>query len=82
MSGLMSREQVAETVKEGGRWTDLKLSKKGVLHLGDDVVLMTYEASATSPNGEPYKAVVTSGYVNRGGAWKMAFHQQTPLTKS
>jgi hypothetical protein len=81
MSGVMSREQVAETVKGGRRWADLKMSKKGVLRLGDDVVLMAYEASATSPDGEPYKALVTSGYINREGAWKMAFHQQTPLTK-
>jgi hypothetical protein len=69
-------------VKEGGqKWRDVKIVKKGFLPLGGDAVMLTYEASAKRANGEPYKAVVSSGYVNRGGAWKMAFHQQTPQSE-
>jgi hypothetical protein len=82
MSGLMSREQVAETVKEGGRWQDLKITKKGLLPLGEDAAILTYEASAKRPDGETYRAIVSSGYVKHGGRWKMAFHQQTPLTEA
>lgn len=29
---------------------------------------------------ERYHARVSSGYVDRDGQWKMAFHQQTPLS--
>jgi hypothetical protein len=31
------------------------------------------------PEGERYRALVSSGYVKRNGSWKMMFHQQTPL---
>lgn len=79
MSGLMNKEDVAGMIKEGQRWGDLDLKKKGFLELPGESVFITYEASAKRPGGEPYKAVVSSGYVRRNGGWKMAFHQQTPL---
>lgn len=54
-------------------------SKQGFRQLGDDVAILTYRASAKRANGEPYRALVSSAYTKRGGSWKMAFHQQTPL---
>ncbi|MDP9137066.1 MAG: DUF4440 domain-containing protein [Pseudomonadota bacterium] len=80
MAGLMSKEQVAGMIKEGTRWRDLKIEKKGLRLLGEDVAMLAYEAQATRPNGEAYTAHVSSGYIRRDNSWKMAFHQQTPLT--
>ena len=51
----------------------------GCVQLLDDAAVITYEVNATRSNGEPYKALVSTGYVKRDGEWKMAFHQQTPL---
>jgi hypothetical protein len=42
-------------------------------------VLLSYEASAVRENGEPYKALVSTGYVKRSDGWKMMFHAQAPL---
>ena len=78
MAGVSTRDQVAETVKEGDRWQDVHMEVIGVIEPAKDVALVTYEATATQSGGEPYAALVSSGYVRRGGAWKMAFHQQTP----
>ena len=77
MSGLMKKEQIAETVQES-RWKELEISAKGLVEPSRDVAILCYEASAKRQNGEPYAALVSSGYVRRRGAWKLAFHQQTP----
>lgn len=42
-------------------------------------MLLSYEAHAVREGGEPYNALVSSGYVKRGDGWKMMFHAQTPL---
>ena len=81
MAKVMTREQVAGSVKDMPRWSDLRIEPKGCVELGDGVAVVTYEASAKRASGEPYRALVSSGYVRRGGAWKMAFHQQTPLAE-
>ena len=47
--------------------------------LSDDAAILSYEVSAERPDGEPYHAIVSSGYVRRDGEWKLAFHQHTPL---
>jgi hypothetical protein len=52
------------------------------VQLSDGAVVVTYEVDAERANGEPYRAVVSTGYVKRDGEWKMAFHQQTPLAKN
>lgn len=79
LAGVIDREALAGTVGSGGRWRDLDVDVKGCLQPRDGVALLTYEAHARRPTGEPYAALVTSGYVRRGREWKLAFHQQTPL---
>jgi hypothetical protein len=79
MAGLMGKEQIAGMIKDGQRWRDLKLTRKGFLAPTREVAIITYEINATRENGAPHKAHVSSVYVDRGGDWKMAFHQQTPL---
>ena len=66
-------------IRDGDRWRDLSMDVKGFLEPAPGVAIFTYQVRATRKTGEPYAAVVSSGYVKRNGAWKMAFHQQTPL---
>ena len=82
MAGVMSRDQVVSTISDGQRWSGLVIEPKGFRQLSDDVALLSYRASAKRPDGELYRAVVSSGYLRRGDAWKLAFHQQTPLKNS
>ncbi|MEX0808734.1 MAG: DUF4440 domain-containing protein [Dongiaceae bacterium] len=79
MVGVMSRDQIAATVGDGQRWKDVAFDVKGVLRLDDAAAILTYEASAKREDGDRYRALVSSLYVNRDGEWKMAFHQQTPM---
>jgi hypothetical protein len=79
MAGVMSNKDVAATAKDGNRWKDLDIKLKGLIEPADDVAILSYEANATRSNGEPYSALVSTGYAKRDDGWKMMFHQQTPL---
>ena len=79
MAGVMSNKDVAASAKDGNRWRNLELELKGLIEPSDDVAILSYEAHATRGNGEPYSALVSTGYAKRDDGWKMMFHQQTPL---
>jgi hypothetical protein len=65
MAGVMSNADLAQTAKNPNRWRNLEIELKGIVEPADDVVLVSYEARAARENGEPYKALVSSGYVRR-----------------
>lgn len=79
MVGVMSNADLAETARKPNRWKDLEIELKGIVEPSGGIVLLSYEAHAVREGGEPYDALVSSGYVKRGDGWKMMFHAQTPL---
>ncbi len=79
MAKTMSNSDLSATVRNTNRWRDLTIDLKGMVEPGSDVVLLTYEATATRENGEPYSVLVSTGYVKRANGWKMMFHAHTPL---
>jgi Domain of unknown function (DUF4440) len=76
---VASKEQIAASVGTEQRWRRLKIELHGLVAPTPEFAIVTYRADATRQNGESYSALVSSGYVKRDGAWKLAFHQQTPL---
>jgi hypothetical protein len=78
MAGVMSNEDIAKSA-EKGRWKDVEMEQKGLVQLSDTAAVITYDCSAKRKDGQPYRALVSSGYVKRAEGWKLAFHQQTPL---
>jgi hypothetical protein len=82
MAGVLAREELVGTVGAGPRWQKPDLKIKGFLEPTPGFALLTYEAHAEKVDGSrSYDALVTSGYVRRDGAWKLAFHQQSPLKR-
>ena len=79
MAGEMPREDLAHTAEGGNKWRDLVIEPKGIVTPVPEVSVLTYAARAVRTNGEPYAALVSTGYVKRKGGWKMMFHSQTPL---
>ena len=80
MAGVQTNDQVADMVSDDkNRWQDVTLDGKGLVEPTQDTAIVSYEAKASRANGQRYHAFVSSGYVRRGGAWKLAFHQQTPV---
>lgn len=79
MARAMDNADLAKTATNPNRWRDLDIELKGIIEPGSDVIMLTYEAHATRENGEPYAALVSTGYVHRVNGWKMMFHSQTPI---
>lgn len=79
MGGVSSREAVAGQVDGAPRWRGVEMEVEGLIRPADEVAILTYRAEAVRDGGERYEARVSSGYVRREGAWKLMFHQQTPL---
>lgn len=78
VTGLMAKEDIAQSAEEG-RWRDVSMRLKGFVSLSDTAVVVTYECTATRKDDQPWRTLVSSGYVKRPDGWKLAFHQQTPL---
>lgn len=79
LAEVMSSDQLAATARNPNRWRDLKMDLKGIVEPGSDIAVITYLANAVRESGERYKALVSTGYVQRANGWKMMFHAQTPL---
>lgn len=79
MAGVMSNAELAATARNPNRWCDLDITFKGIVEPSDGVAILSYVAKATRESGEPYAALVSTGYVKRQDGWKMMFHQHTPL---
>jgi hypothetical protein len=79
-AGVQVKDDVASSLGPVPRWSRVALEEHRLLELSGSAALVTYKATARRPDGgEPYVARASSAYVRDGGAWKLAFHQQTPL---
>jgi hypothetical protein len=54
------------------------MSHRHVLRLNDNVALISYRADVVRADGQPYRALVGSTYIQRGNDWKLAAHQHSP----
>jgi len=77
--GALTREEVITAVSTQDRWSRVRMDDRRCVPLTDTVLLLLYRARAQR-GGErsTYGARAASVYVNRAGAWQLAFHQQTP----
>ncbi len=67
ITALLDREKIAQQVGDT-RWSDLVMTRKGYLSLSADFAIICYESSATR-DGRVYRALVSSGYVQRATRW-------------
>ena len=73
---LADRETILGSMG-GAPWSSFALEDPQVVPLGADGALVVYGVVAER-EGATYSALVSSAYVRRDGAWRLAFHQQTP----
>ena len=81
---VMTRSIAVEAIlaenAEGRRWAEVQFDDVRSLQLADDAALLTYRVAGRWEHEEAKSlALASSVYVKRDGAWKLAFHQQTPL---
>jgi hypothetical protein len=76
----LSKEETAQAMDASPGWDELSFDDERFVQLGDDTALLSYRFSGRRGEDFRYTALMGSLYVRRDGSWKMAFHQQTPLT--
>jgi hypothetical protein len=76
---VLTREQSLEAMETAPPWKSFQIEEPRMVQLTGDSALVTYRATAQREGEETYSALMSSVYVNDGGTWRMAFHQQTPL---
>jgi hypothetical protein len=62
-------------------WAWYRIEEPRALTLGDGAASLSYRATARRDgDADDYRAFITSVYVREAGEWKLALHQQTPIT--
>jgi hypothetical protein len=75
----IDREQTAFAIDATPGWDEFEIEDERVVPLTDDSAILTYRWSSRRGD-ETYQALMSSVYVKRDGEWKLALHQQTPIT--
>ena len=76
--GVMTRDQAIAAMESAPPWASFEMKDPRVVELTEDSGVVVYAVEARREGQEPYSAVVSSTFVRQDGAWKLAFHQQTP----
>jgi hypothetical protein len=84
-TGIITRDVAVDAIlaenAEGRRWAEVQFDEVRSLRLTDDAALLTYRVAARWEHEESKNsALASSVYIKRNGLWKLAFHQQTPLS--
>jgi hypothetical protein len=84
-TGAITRDVAVDAIlaenAEGRRWAEVEFSNIRTLRLTSDAHVLTYRVAARwAHEASKIFALATSLYVERHGAWKVAFHQQTPIS--
>jgi hypothetical protein len=83
-TGVITRDIAVDAIRkeneEGRRWAEVSFDNIRKLMPADDVALLTYRVKARWEHETSASTTLASSlYVKRDGAWKLAFHQQTPI---
>ena len=76
--GVMSREDAIAAIEAAPPWSSFEIAEPRAVRLTDDSGVLVYGVTAQRAGDEPYRATISSTFVRRDGAWRLAFHQQTP----
>lgn len=78
-AGVLTRDTAIQAISTSPRWSAVSFQEVHVLQPTADTAILSYQATAhREGKASSYSARVASIYVNRDGAWKLIFHQQTP----
>jgi len=78
--GMMRREDVADSIHTGSRWSTVTFTEQQQLDPSSDTRELIY--APTADRGGPhsaYSALCSSTYIRRNGEWQLIAHQQTQV---
>lgn len=78
--GVMDRSTALAGMDLQAPWDEYELCDEDVVPVGPDAAAVVYRARAVRGD-EPYEAIMSSTYVRTPGGWRLALHQQSPVTE-
>ena len=80
-AGVLKRVQIIEAVSIAPRWRAVHFEDVSTVKLEPGLVILIYKARAQRGEDDTlYVTLASSIYVRRQNIWRLAFHQQTPIT--
>jgi hypothetical protein len=77
----LNKEQTVEAMDSSPGWDEFEISDERVVQPSDGTAILSYRWRSRRGD-ETYDALMSSVYVkNPEGEWKLALHQQTPLSR-
>lgn len=76
--GVVGRDDAIEAIESAPPWASYEIRDPRVIPLTPDSGVVVYGVTAQRTGQSPYTATISSTFVRRDGAWRLAFHQQTP----
>jgi len=77
---VLDRDAVLASLDDAPPWRTYEITEERLIRLGDDQAILVYTGRATRDGDEPpFVALMSSVYVRREGAWRLALYQQTPM---
>ncbi len=77
----LDRDATIAAMDASPGWDSFSIVDERLLPLGGDAALLTYRFRGRRGESE-YEAILSSTYARDDGAWKLVFHQQTPLQQA
>lgn len=77
--GILDEEAIVASVGDEPNWAEVSLGEVKAVRLGAAAALLAYRAEARGRTGDRNTTYAASVYIAHDGAWKLAFHQQTPI---
>jgi hypothetical protein len=75
----MTREDVVASLADAPPWDGYEITGEGVVDSGPDAAALVYRGTGHRRDGEDFVGIMTSHYVRRDGAWRLALYTQTPV---
>lgn len=75
----LDRTEVIASLGDAPPWQSYDISDVRAAALSDDAAILTYRGTGFRDEGEPFRALMSSVYTRRGGEWRLALYQQTPI---
>ena len=76
--GVMTCDEAIEAIETSQPWSHFEISDPRVVSLTDDSAVLVYSVVAQREEEETFTAIASSTFVRQQGAWRLAFHQQSP----
>jgi hypothetical protein len=79
---VVDKQTFLEGIEQEGPWSTFRIDDPRVIELTPSCAVVLYRGTGRRAGQPEYVALMSSVYVHRGGAWRLAYHQQTPFPRS